>query len=183
MPTFDLLPDGQTTQEWAKGTSSNTSSDGTYAEVVDATDGTYLKEVSRRHKMVFTTANPTISSSDIQSIDSVKLEADLKYTKNSSFDIDIDIRQDVSGSGNGLDFKNVIGSGPSGGYTTFTGTEETTNPSGNSWTLTDLDNLSIIVELTEAPAILGRVEIRYFKAIVSYTAAIKDNAVFFGTNF
>tara|TARA_R110000824_G_scaffold312604_1_gene499626 strand:- start:5 stop:556 length:552 start_codon:yes stop_codon:yes gene_type:complete len=63
---------------------------------------------------------------------------------------------------------------------TFTA-RETSTSGGSDWNDTDVDNMTMEITLGALSGNTMRVSYAYF--IVTYTAAVTDNAIFFGTNF
>ena len=63
---------------------------------------------------------------------------------------------------------------------TFTA-RETSTSGGSAWTNSDLDDIQMKITLASHSGGTSRVGYVYF--IVTYTEAVTDNAIFFGTNF
>ena len=123
-----------------------------------------------------------ISSSDVESIESVAIKASAKKTESGSsfaYFQQVGTSADSSLINNGID---TITIPASGSYSTYSGTTETTSDGTNAWVYGDLTGLQLRITKFRNDR-FGELRISYLYAEVAYTAAATDNATFFGANF
>ena len=182
MPTFILTPNGDQIQAWDSsggGTSSYTDVDN------DNGDTEYAFSNTNAERMIVDMTGPLgagISLSDVESIDSVTIKASAKKTvTGSSFAYfqQVGTAADSSAISNGID---TIIIPASASYATYSGTTETTSDGTNAWVYGDLTGLQLRITKFRNDR-FGELRISYLYAEVAYTAAVTDNATFFGTNF
>ena len=174
MPTMTLTVDaiGGGSGDWSdSGTNPLTSNDGTTAAgssyVHSSTNGGTITDIS--------VTNPSVSSGDIDSITSVRFLATGRCPARGSGGSDVDFEFDTpSGFSETLNFFNNLN------YEVEYGTTRTAKPDSSAWSYSDIENL--LFNITKNGTAL--VHISYFAVEVVYvSAAVTDNATFFGANF
>ena len=120
-------------------------------------------------------SNPTVASGDVASITSVRFLGTGRCASRGSSGSDVDIDFDTpSGFSETLNFFNNVN------YEVEYGTTRTAKPDSSAWSYSDIENLQF--NITKNGTAL--VHLAYFAAEVVYvSAAVEDNAIFFGTNF
>jgi hypothetical protein len=180
MATFIMLPDGDVLTEW------DASGGGTAAYTdVDNDDGNtqYAFSNTNAERFQVTLAAPSVAEADIDMSAGITVTIKASASKTLSGTSYVDFYQlgtaaDSSVISNGYDRITV----PSGGYTTYSGTAETTSDGSDVWVYGDLAGLQIrIIKFRNDR--FGQLRISYLYAEVDYTAAVTDNATFFGANF
>ena len=163
MATFNMLPDGTTgTNQWTAGGTYSSH----YAVNVDDSDTGYIYETTSGHEITFTMADPSVSESDIATINSVKIILKARYT-NSSFSTRVLAYQGDGSSESAFDTHNIA----AGSYATYNGAARSTAPDGGSWTYTDLENLQVRLDKILSTAMRTQVRVTYLYAEVDYDAA------------
>ena len=182
MPTFILTPNGDVIQAWDSsggGTSSYTDVDN------DNGDTEYAFSNTNAERMIVDMTGPLgagISPSDVDTIDSVTIKASAAKTLTGLSQMyfqQVGISADSSLINNGIDTITVTAGGS---YSTYSGTTETTSDGTNAWVYGDLTGLQLRITKFRNDR-SGELRISYLYAEVAYTAAVTDNATFFGANF
>ena len=180
MATFIMLPDGDVISEWdasGGGTASYTDVDD------DNGDTQYAFSNTTAERLQVTLAAPSVAEADIDMSAgitvTIKASASKTLTGNSFVDFyQLGTAADSSVISNGYDRITVV----SGGFATYSGTAETTSDGSDDWVYGDLAGLQIrLVKFRNDR--FGQLRISYLYAEVDYTAAVTDNATFFGANF
>ena len=179
MPTFILTPNGDQIQEWDSsggGTSSYTDVDN------DNGDTEYAFSNTGNERLIVDMTDPSVASGDVDTIDSVTIKASAAKTLTGLSQMyfkQIGTAADSSLISNGIDTITVAAGGS---YSTYSGTTETTSDGTNAWVYGDLTGLQLRITKFRNDR-FGELRISYLYAEVAYTAAVTDNATFFGTNF
>ena len=177
MPTMTLLPDAmiaESSGHW----SSNTGGDRFDAVETNDGDTTYIEDDDNDDNVEFRIAQPSVTSADIGSITSVQLQTYGRYPP-----------RGAGGSQVRYQFKNfpsdvaaeIITYPNSGSHQAVNGTVITTDSAGNAIDYTDIRDITLFWQKYLASS--SAVRITYIAIVVTYVAAITDNAIFFGHNF
>ena len=180
MPTFILIPNGDSLQEWDSsggGASSYTDVDN------DNGDTEYAFSDTHSERMIVDLPAPSVASGDVDTIDSVTIKISAAYTR-ASLNTGVTVQQgglaaDSSSISNGSD---TIAVASGGSYATYSGAAETTSDGSDAWVYGDLTGLQLSLTKFRSSR-FGELRISYLYAEVAYTAAAADNATFFGANF
>lgn len=147
------------------------SDDGTTASgssyAICASDGRAINDIAM--------SDPAVAEGDITSITSVRFLATGRCPARGSGGTDVDINFDTpSGFSETLNFFN------NANYEVEYGTTRTAQPDSSAWEYSDIEGLQFNISKNGATLI----HLAYFAAEVVYvSAAVADNATFFGTNF
>ena len=173
MATMILLPDdtGIVDSGWvAVG-------EATHHECLDDDNAatSYSKCSTDGDKVVIEYANPSVPDADIASIDSVRFLSSGKaiHRTNPSI-VFISFQAPTAGFSETVSYDNHASS-----YETINGTARTTSDGSAAWTYSDLEALQMMC----TKSLTVEVYLSYLALEVTYTEAVTDNAVFFGTNF
>ena len=135
----------------------------------------YVKCSTDTRTMIIEYANPSVAEADIASIDSVRfLSSGQAIHRTDPSVVVIAFRAPTAGF-------NEIASYDAHrtNFETINGTARTTSDGSSAWTYSDLENL----EMECAKSGTVEVYLSYLALEVTYTAAVTDNAIFFGCNF
>ena len=173
MATMILLPDdtGAVHAQWiAVG-------EGTHHECLDDDNAatSYVKCSTDLRNMIIEYANPSVAEADIASIESVRFLSSGKsvHRTNPSL-VGIAFAAPTYG------FAEVVGyDAHRTNFETINGTARTTSDGSNAWTYSDLEDLEMIC----TKVLPVEVYLSYLALEVTYTEAVADDAIFFGTNF
>ena len=173
MATMILLPDatGLFDSGWvAVGES-------THHECLDDDNATtsYSKCSTDGDRLIIEYANPSVAEADIASIDSVRfLSSGKSVHRTAPSLVAISFYRPTAGFSETASYD-----AHRTNFETINGTARTTSDGSSAWTYSDLEALQMMCTKS------GTVEVylSYLALEVTYTEAVTDNAVFFGTNF
>ena len=179
MATVILVPNADVSNDWAlSGLGDAQAHMSTGHTGTIATDPLFLWDNATGQVFEFDFPNPSIDFSSIDSVQAVVSAGN--NNRGQSFALEMTINNASGGT-----FWAAEASGTQAaslGYRTITFTSRTTSDGSNAWTITDLNNLRMKVELTALSG--GLAKATYCQFIVTYTEPLAtDNAIFFGCNF
>ena len=174
MATFTLLPDAQVgTNQWAASTGTD------FVDIVDEDDdSTYIWETRSGHEINYTFANPTAINIDFDENVTVTIYVNAHYTGTGTVNLDLDTQ------GSGIAIPTVtVAVANDDSFPTYTGSNTIFKSIGTAWDAGGLNALSLEVKCQTNTARFQTLRVSYIYIVVSYTAVVTDNAVFFGANF
>ena len=135
----------------------------------------YSKCSTDNKRMAIEYANPSVAEADIASIDSVRFLSSGKAVHRTDPSlVTIAFNAPTAGFGEVASYD-----AHRTNFETINGTARTTSNGVAAWTYSNLENLTMLC--TKSGAV--EVYLSYLALEVTYTEAVTDNAVFFGTNF
>jgi len=178
MATVNLLPNVDISNDWTLSTGSDV-----YALLDDnhtgtvASDSSKITSASTGDEVEVGFQNFTESYSAINSVQAVIRAGN--NGRGALFRAEMSIKDNLGTLWSAEDLGGFAGNRD---YRTLTYTERTTYDGSNAWTLSKINNISMLVELTVNTS--GTTAFTYAYFIVDYDLPVAtDNAIFFGTNF
>ena len=177
MASFSLLPDAQSgTNQWAASTGTD------FVDIVDEDDdSTYIHQTRAGREINYTFANPTaaqVASIDFDEDVTVSIFVNAHHTGTGTATLDLDTQ------GVGITLATVtVAVANDDSFPTYAGSNTTIKSFGTAWDAGGLNALSLELKCQTNTARFQYLRVSYIYIVVSYTAVVTDNAVFFGANF
>ena len=178
MASVNLLPNADVANDWTLSTGSDVYAlldDDTTGQV--AVDSSYLSATSATKTFTVGMENFTESYSSIDSVTGFVRCGCGQRSKTYSLDLAI-----LHSGGTFVVIENSGTINSNRFYQSHTYTARTTSDGSTSWTNSDLNDIRFKLTLNSISA-SATVNITYCHFIVTYTEAVADNSIFFGTNF
>ena len=183
MPTVNILPNADVSNSpaWTLSTGSDVfallDDDDTGAP---SSDGSQITTTAAGKKCVVCFQDFTEAHSSIDSVQAV-IRADI-HARSQTYTIGMRILN--NGSGSAAWSEETISDSSSVSWNTHTFTSRATSTSGgDDWDEDDFGTNALAMEIHAHTMSGDTLRVTYAYFIVTYTAAVADNAVFFGTNF
>ena len=177
MPTVNLLPNGDVSNDWTPSAIGNVYGliNNDHTSVI-STDGFYLGATATAKTCIVELENFT---EDHSSIHGVQLVVRAGTDDRGE---DYDLRTRLMSASGGLYYSEDTGTELANrNYLTHTFTNRTTTDGSTAWNNILVDGLRIEVESYALSG--GTLKFTYAYVIVTYTEPLVNNAIFFGTNF
>ena len=135
----------------------------------------YVKCSAETRTMIIEYANPSVAEADIASIDSVRFLSSGKANHRTDPSlVAISFAAPTAGFSETVSYDSHRTN-----FETINGTARTTTDGSSAWTYSNLEDLEMLC--TKIATI--EVYLSYLALEVTYTEAVTDNSIFFGTNF
>ena len=153
----------------------------THHECLDDDNGdtSYVTSSTNSHRIILDFANPTVAEGDIDTIDTVQFVSVGKSSHRSQPSI---VTISFAAPAGVSAYSEICSyDAHRTNWEPINGTVRTTSDGigGTAWTYSDLEDLEMLCN----KLLTIEVHLSYLAIKISYTAAVTDNAVFFGANF
>ena len=191
-----MLPDGVTgTNEWHKSDAGE--NEDTLVQSDDGASSYIYEQASANQEITFTMADPSVAEGDIDFDETVTvtpcMHADFTFVNGTYPDNDTAsggaphtydyLKIQLTGTGISLGAASKTLTTEDGSYPLYSGLAATQKAIFTDWDYAGLSNCQVKLENTSRVLRFHPIRVTYVYIRVDYTAAVADNATFFGANF